>query len=89
MKKNNFFGLKNKDGDFNIKNEIVTNWTKGNDIIFYSGLQIVSKSIFDKTPKIFPMNEVWNKLITDKNLSGSLIQSNIIHVGDKDSYDQF
>ena len=67
----------------------MSNWVEGNDVIFYSGLQIVSKTIFDKTPKIFPMNEIWNKLIIDKNLSGSLMQSNIMHVGDKNSYDQF
>lgn len=88
-KKNNFFGLKKKDGDFNLKNENVSNWVEGNDVIFYSGLQIVSKTIFDKTPKIFPMNEIWNKLIIDKNLSGSLMQSNIMHIGDKNAYDQF
>ena len=88
-KKNNFFGLKKKDGDFNIKNDNVSNWVEGNDVIFYSGLQIVSKTIFDKTPKIFPMSEIWNKLIIDKNLSGSLMQSNIMHIGDKNAYDQF
>ena len=32
------------------------------------------------------MNEVWNNLIIDKNLKGTLINSNILHVGDKSSY---
>ena len=29
------------------------------------------------------------RLIIDKNLSGSLMQSNIMHIGDKNAYDQF
>ncbi len=83
---NNFHGLKKNIGDFNIQDGIVSKWYKGNDIFFYSGLQIVSKNIFDKTPKIFSMNEVWNKLIVNKNLSGTLIQSKILHIGDKKSF---
>ena len=84
--KNSFFGLKKDRGDFSIKKKNVSNWSEGKDIIFYSGFQIVSKHIFKNKPKIFPMNEVWNNLIIDKNLKGTLINSNILHVGDKSSY---
>jgi len=35
------------------------------------------------------MNEVWNNLIINKNLKGSLMLSNIIHVGDKNSFVEF
>ena len=87
--KNNFFGLKKKEGDFNIQNGIVSNWNSENEVIYYSGLQIVSKNIFDTTTKIFNMNEVWNNLIVDKNLRGDLIQSNILHIGDKNSFVEF
>ena len=88
-KKNNFYGLKKSKGDFVIKNGIVSNWIKGKDEIFYSGFQILSQKIFYKTPKIFPMNDVWNNLIISKNLKGSLINSKILHVGDKNSIDEF
>ena len=87
-KKNNFFGLKKSEGDFNFQNGIVSHWASGSEVIFYSGLQIVSKNIFDKTTKIFPMNEVWNNLIVNKHLKGGLIHSNILHVGDKTSFDE-
>ncbi len=87
-KKNDFFGLKKDKGDFSIQDGIISNWYEGEDIIFYSGFQIVSKEIFKKHKKIFPMNEVWNSLIINKNLKGSLIDSNILHVGDKKSYEE-
>ena len=86
-KENNFFGLKKNKGDFDIKNGNVSKWMLGNEIIFYSGLQIVSKNIFDKRSNIFSMNDIWNNLIGDKNLKGELIQSNILHVGDKNSFE--
>ena len=85
-KENKFFGLKNIKGDFNIKNNIVSNWTSGNDIIFYSGLQIVSKKIFNNMPLNFSINEVWQKLILKKNLKGELIGTNILHIGDKNAF---
>ena len=88
-KENNFYGLKRNEGDFNIQNGIVSNWISGKEVLFYSGLQIVSKNIFDKKTKNFPMNEVWNNLIIDKNLKGSLMYSNLFHVGDKNSFDEF
>ncbi len=87
-KENNFFGLKKNTGDFNIKNGIVLNWDKKEDINFYSGLQIVTKEIFDKKPKIFSMNDLWQSLIINKNLKGSFIYSNITHIGDKNSFEQ-
>ncbi len=86
-KKNNFQGLKKTKGDFNIQNGIISNWIKNNEVIFFSGLQIVSKNIFQKTTKIFSMNEIWNNLILGKNLKGDLISSKILHIGDKNSYE--
>ncbi len=46
----NFLGLKKENGGKNEK-------------LYYSGLQIVSKNIFNNRKKIFPMNEIWTKLI--------------------------
>ena len=87
-KKNNFSGLKKSEGDFMIRNNIISNWSKGNEVIFYSGLQVVSKNIFDKTTNSFPINDVWNDLIVDKKLKGSLMQTNLTHVGDKNSFEE-
>ncbi len=85
-KDNNFYGLKKNIGDFDIKDGKVLKRSKESEIIFYSGLQIVSRSIFENTPKIFSINKVWEKLITEKNLKGSLISSKILHLGDKNSF---
>ena len=85
-KKNNFYGLNKLKGDFCLKNNIVTNWIDGDEVIYYSGLQIVSKKIFNSTAKSFSMNDIWNNLIIDKNLNGQLLESKIMHIGDKYSY---
>ena len=84
----NFYGLKNMNGDFNISNGIVSKWAKGNDIIFYTGIQILSKNIFQNTTNIFSINDIWNNLIINKKLKGSFIQSKILHVGDKKSFSE-
>ena len=73
----NFYGLKKTNGDFNFKNNTIYNWSDGDEIFFYSGLQIVSKKIFKKKSIFFPINDIWNDLIPEKNLKGSLIHSKI------------
>ncbi len=88
-KKKNFFGLKKSNGDFNLNNGIISNWKKGNEILFFSGLQIVSNRIFRNLDNNFPMNDVWSKLIIKKKLKGQLINSNIWHIGDKNSLELF
>ena len=88
-KKNNFIGLKKDQGDFNIEKGIISNWVKGNETIYYTGFQIVSKNIFVKSKEFFPMNEIWENLILNKNLKGDLIHSNIIHIGDKNTFEEF
>ena len=80
-KQNNFFGLK-KVGDFNLKNENVSNWVEEMMLFFIQVCKLYQKLYLTKH-KIFPMNEIWNKMIIDKNLSGSLMQSNIMHIGIK------
>ena len=86
---NNFFGLKKKQGDFNIQNGVVSQWSNENKIIIYSGIQIVSKNIFEQTPTIFSMNKVWNNLINEKKIFENFMRSNIRHIGDKNTFDQF
>ncbi len=86
-KENKFYGLKKTKGDFSISNGIVSNWIKGNEVIFYSGLQIVSKNIFNNKPNIFSMNDVWHELIVNKNLKGDFLDSKILHIGDKNTFE--
>jgi len=47
----------------------------------------VTKDIFNNTKKIFPMNYVWNNLMTNNNLKGVLAESKILHIGDKNSFE--
>jgi len=84
----NFLGLKSSNGDFRIINNKVSRWTKGDEIIFYSGLQIVSPNIFKNTTNIFPINTIWDNLIKQNNLLGELIDSKITHLGDKKSFEE-
>ena len=86
-KNKNFFGLKKSRGDFNLLNDNIVKYENGNDICFYSGLQIISKNVFQNTEINFSMNTIWNKLIIEKNLKGAIINSNILHIGDKNSFD--
>ena len=84
----NFLGLKSSNGDFRIINNKVSRWTKGDEIIFYSGLQIVSPNIFKNTTNIFPMNTIWDNLIKQNHLIGEVIDSKITHIGDKKSFEE-
>ena len=88
-KEKNFLGLKKNKGDFNIRNGIVSNWINGQDINIYSGLQIVSKKIFNNSSNNFSMYKIWNDLIVSNNLKGSFINSKVLHIGDKRSFDDF
>ena len=81
-----FLGLKKAKGDFNLKKNVVTNWKSENKKLYYSGLQIVSKNIFNNRKEIFPMNEIWTKLIKQNQIKGYLIPSKIRHIGDKKSF---
>ena len=85
-KEANFLGLKKQKGDFNLKKSLVTNWDNKNEKLYYSGLQIVSKNIFNNRKKIFPMNEIWTKLIKKKQIKGYVVPSKIRHIGDKKSF---
>ena len=84
----NFLGLKKEYGDFNIQNNIVSKWIKGNKVFYYSGCQIISKNVFNKKMKNFSINKIWDKLIIQQNLQGNLSNSDILHIGDKNSFDE-
>ena len=74
----------NKDkGDFILEDTFIKKWIDNNPIIYYSGLQIVNPDIFNLTKKEkFSMNLIWDKLINNRKLTGKIMKSQWIHVGD-------
>ena len=83
VKKNNAFGLIRNIGDFNLDNKKIIRFTKGHDIIYYSGFQILNPlllNLFSKSK--FSFNEVWDLLIKEKKLYGNVMKTNWYHVGD-------
>ena len=82
-KKNNVYGLKNKKGDFILKNKKIKRFQNGSEILFYSGLQILKINIFDNfAMRKFSFNSIWDDLILKKQLNGDIMQSKLYHVGD-------
>ena len=76
-------GINKENGDFFIEKNLVKRWKPGNKIFFYSGLQILDLEILDKfKEKNFSFNKVWDYLIENKSLYGSVMKSNWYHVGD-------
>lgn len=81
--KKNAYGLIKKKGDFILKNNNIFRYTKGNKIIFYSGLQILNIKILKEfSLKKFSLNIVWDTLINQQKLFGQMMQTNLYHVGD-------
>ena len=72
-------------GDFNLKNKIVSK-EKENNFIF-TGLQLLDRNPLDTiTKKVFSMNEVWDKLISEKKLYGYESSQKFYHVNTEDMY---
>ena len=83
VNKKNAFGLSKKNGDFVLRKNKVLRFREGDEIIYYSGLQILNLDIFNSFSKHkFSFNIVWNSLISQKKLCGQIMQSNCYHVGD-------
>ena len=81
--KKNAFGLSKKNGDFILENNRILRFRKGDEIIFYSGLQILNIDIFNEfSNNKFSFNVVWDSLINQQKLCGQIMQSNCYHVGD-------
>lgn len=76
-------GLNKLNGDFILSKNKVLRYNKGNDIIFYAGLQIFQLSIFKNFSKRkFSFNEVWDYLINKQLLYGFIMKTEWYHVGD-------
>ena len=72
---------KNFDGDFDLKHNLIL---KSIDKEFiYTGCQILNKKVFQKiNSNIFPIYEIWNDLINNKELYGYESLTEFIHLTD-------
>ena len=89
-KDKNFLGLKKTTCDFKFENSLIRRWEKNDPYIYYTGLQIINPHIFDLIQESsFSLNMLWDLLIANKKLEGSISNSNIAHIGDINSFNQF
>ena len=89
-KLSNANGINRDYGDFALNNNYLRRWQKNDPVIFYSGLQILNPIIFSNFNKIkFSMNEIWDNLIKKNQLKGMLMESNLLHIGDVNTYEKF
>ena len=83
VEKKNTFGLKKNNGDFAISNDKVRRYVNGDQIIYYSGMQMINLEVFNNIEENkFSLNTVWDSLIQKNLLKGQLMSSNCFHVGD-------
>ena len=72
-------------GDFNLKNNIIS---KDNDNNFiFTGLQLLDRNYLEPiAKKVFSMNEVWDKLISQNKLYGIESSQKFYHLNTEDMY---
>ena len=74
-------------GDFNLKNKIVSKDNENNFI--FTGLQLLDRNPLDTiTKKVFSMNEVWDKLISEKKLYGYESSKKFYHLNTEYIYNK-
>ena len=89
VKDNNFYGLKKSTGDFKLENKLIKRWKKNDPNLYYSGLQIINPRIFNLiNQKSFSINNLWDILIAKKKLKGKILISDVVHIGDINSFNQ-
>ena len=85
----NFQGLKKSTGDFKLQNMLIKRWKKNDPHLYFTGLQIINPSIFNLIDeKSFSLNVLWDLLIANDTLEGKILNSNISHIGDINSFNQ-
>ena len=84
VEKEKAHGLMDKVGDFSLINDYVKRCNKGDKILYYSGLQMISLNILNNfISSKFSFNDVWDVQIKKNSLYGNLMHSNLYHVGNK------
>jgi len=77
------FGMYKKQGDFILKKKKILRFEEGQNIFFYSGLQMLTLDILnDFSKNRFSFNDVWDSLIAKEELLGEIMKTNWYHVGD-------
>ena len=76
-------------GDFNIKNNLL-NRAKKNDLKYiFTGLQIIKpESFLGIGEKVFSMNKIWDNLIQNKELLGTISNIDFLHVSTLKIYEK-
>ena len=76
---------KSFEGDFNLDGKLVSKDEKNKYI--FTGLQIITRDSLNLiNKKVFSMNEVWNKLINEKNLYGVESNQKFYHLNTIEMY---
>ena len=84
-----FKGLKKKEGDFKLENNLISRWEKNHPHLYFSGLQIINPNIFSQIKQYsFSMNLLWDVLIKNNQLQGQISTSVVTHIGDINSYNE-
>ena len=74
-------------GDFNLKNNLISRKNKENFKYIYTGLQIIKPEIFsDINEKVFSINKIWDKLIEHNELFGMESNIDFLHVSTLNIY---
>ena len=84
-----FRGLKKREGDFKLENDLISRWKINDPHLHFSGLQIVNPNIFSQIKQdSFSMNLLWDILIKYNQLQGQITNSIVTHIGDINSYNE-
>ena len=74
-------------GDFNLKDNLLNRDDKNNLYYLYTGLQIINPKIFvDVDMKVFSINKIWDKLISNKQLYGKESSEEFLHISTLEIY---
>jgi|TARA_B110000438_G_C15728263_1_gene613035 MurNAc alpha-1-phosphate uridylyltransferase len=74
-------------GDFNLENNLINKKNKNNLKYIYTGLQIIKPEVFSNlTDKVFSINKIWDKLISQNELNAVESNINFFHVSTLDIY---
>ena len=74
-------------GDFNLKNNVVSRENENNFI--FTGLQLLDRNHLDPIVKrVFSMNEVWDKFISENKLYGCESRQKFYHLNTEDAYNK-